>query len=41
MWVCLEIEEYNDRLFELKDLLAELPRPHYVILKRLIEHLEL
>jgi hypothetical protein len=36
----VEIEEYNDRLFALKDLLAELPRANYILLRRLMEHLE-
>lgn len=36
----LGITEYNDRLFALKDLLAELPPLNYRIVRRLSEHLE-
>ncbi|KAI9228745.1 MAG: Rho GTPase activation protein, partial [Piptocephalis tieghemiana] len=36
----MRITEYNDRLFALKDLLAELPPLNYRIVRRLSEHLE-
>lgn len=36
----MAIEEYDDRLYRLKDLVHELPKANFDILKRLIEHLE-
>ncbi|RKP07572.1 hypothetical protein THASP1DRAFT_9311, partial [Thamnocephalis sphaerospora] len=36
----IQMEEYNDRMFALKDLLAMLPRRNYITFRRLIEHLE-
>jgi len=36
----LAIEDYNDRLWRLKELIYELPSANYAVLKRLIGHLE-
>ncbi|KAJ1927204.1 hypothetical protein IWQ60_003133 [Tieghemiomyces parasiticus] len=34
------VDDYNERLWALKDLVHALPRPNYTLLKRLVEHLE-
>jgi hypothetical protein len=36
----VEIEDYEERLFAIKDLLPRLPEENYALLKRIIEHLE-
>ncbi|ORY07849.1 RhoGAP-domain-containing protein, partial [Basidiobolus meristosporus CBS 931.73] len=35
------IEDYDTRLIEIKNLVVKLPTPNYILLKRLIEHLEM
>ncbi|KAK9765230.1 hypothetical protein K7432_006608 [Basidiobolus ranarum] len=35
------IRDYDERLFAIKDLVHALPPPHYMLLKRLVEHLEM
>ncbi|KAJ1984197.1 hypothetical protein H4R34_000803 [Dimargaris verticillata] len=34
------VDDYNERLWAIKDLVQALPRSNYVLLKRLVEHLE-
>ncbi|ORY05870.1 RhoGAP-domain-containing protein [Basidiobolus meristosporus CBS 931.73] len=35
------VVDYDERLFAIKDLVHALPTPNYVLLKRLVEHLEM
>ncbi|KAJ1967298.1 hypothetical protein IWQ62_001949 [Dispira parvispora] len=34
------VDDYNERLWAIKDLVHALPKPNYMVLKRLVEHLE-
>ncbi|KAJ1653522.1 hypothetical protein IWQ61_006371 [Dispira simplex] len=34
------VDDYNERLWAIKDLIHALPKPNYTLLKRLVEHLE-
>jgi hypothetical protein len=36
----LALEDYDERLLTMKDLIRTLPPPNYILLKRIIEHLE-
>ncbi|KAI8873997.1 RhoGAP-domain-containing protein, partial [Ramicandelaber brevisporus] len=36
----VSIEDYDERLWAIKDLVHALPRPNYIVLRRVIEHLE-
>ncbi|KAK9694468.1 hypothetical protein K7432_013411 [Basidiobolus ranarum] len=37
----VDIGDYDERLFAIKDMVHALPMPNYVLLKRLVEHLEM
>jgi len=36
----IALEDYDERLLTMKDLIRSLPAPNYILLKRVIEHLE-
>ncbi|KAF9362652.1 rho GTPase-activating protein [Mortierella sp. NVP85] len=40
MIAAVALEDYDERLIAMKDLIRTLPPPNYILLKRIIEHLE-